>query len=97
MLHIVNQAPFNRSCLADCLRVCEAQAALILIEDGVYAARADGEWAQRIFAKIDKVYALDADIAARGLTGKTAANIIGVDYAEFVQLCCEYSSTHSWY
>jgi tRNA 2-thiouridine synthesizing protein B len=97
MLHIVNQAPFNRSSLADCLRVCDAQAALILIEDGVYAARADGAWAQRIFAKTDKVYALDADLAARGLTGKIAARVISVDYAGFVQLCCEHTSTHSWY
>lgn len=97
MLHIVNQAPLNRSCLADCLRVCDSEAALILIEDGVYAARAGGDWAQQIFARTNKVYALDADIAARGLSGKTAADIISVDYAGFVRLCCEHSSTHSWY
>ena len=97
MLHIVNQSPFNRSCLADCLRVCNSQAAILLIEDGVYAARADGEWVRRIFAKTRRVYALDADITARGLNGKIAADIVSVDYDGFVRLCCEYSSTHSWY
>jgi tRNA 2-thiouridine synthesizing protein B len=97
MLHIINQSPFNRSCLADCLRICNSEAALILIEDGVYAARAEGEWAQRILSKTDKVYALDTDVAARGLTGKIATAVISVDYAGFVQLCCEHASTHSWY
>ena len=97
MLHIVNQSPFTRSCLADCLRVCDAQAALILIEDGVYAALADSEWAQRMVEKTGKVYALDVDVAARGLTGKIATSIISVDYAGFVQLCCEHPTSHSWY
>lgn len=96
MLHIVNQSPFRRSCLADCLRVCDPQAYLLLIEDGVYAAIADSEWAQRMFEKTQHVYVLDADVAARGLTDKVAANIISVDYAGFVQLCCEHTASHSW-
>jgi tRNA 2-thiouridine synthesizing protein B len=97
MLHIVNQSPFNRSCLTDCLRVCNTEAALILIEDGVYAALAGSEWAQRIVETTSKVYALDVDIAARGLTGKIATAIISIDYTGFVQLCCEHPTSHSWY
>ncbi len=97
MLHIVNQAPFSRSCLADCLRVCDAQAIVLLIEDGVYAAIAGSEAAQQIQQKTQRAYVLDADAAARGLTEKLDANFNVIDYAGFVQLCCEHASIHSWY
>ena len=97
MLHIVNQSPFKRSCLADCLRLCDAQATILLIEDGVYAAIADGEWTQNIFEKTKNVYVLEADVAARGLTDRIATHVIGIDYTGFVQLCCEHPSIHSWY
>jgi len=38
MLHIVNKSPFENSSLDSCLRVAAKGAALLLIEDGVYAA-----------------------------------------------------------
>jgi tRNA 2-thiouridine synthesizing protein B len=97
MLHIVNRSPFSHSCLADCLRVCGEHASILLIEDGVYAALADSEWLSRLAAETNRIYVLDADVAARGLGEKISANISRVDYTGFVQLCCEHSSTHSWY
>lgn len=97
MLHIINQSPFNRSCLADCLRICDAQAAIVLIEDGVYAAINGSAWAQRIIEQVDNVYVLQADVDARGLTGKIADPISAIDYAGFVQLCCAHTNSHSWY
>lgn len=97
MLHIVNQSPFASSCLAQCLRICSAPAGILLIEDGVYAALTSGEWLPRMLEKTPRIYVLDADVDARGLTGKIAAAATAIDYAGFVELCCEYSSTHSWY
>lgn len=97
MLHIVNKSPFSHSCLADCLRLCDAQASILLIEDGVYAALANSEWASQMIGKADHVYVLAGDSAARGLTDKMAADIIGVDYAGFVQLCCDHHRIYSWY
>lgn len=97
MLHIVNRSPFASSCLADCLRICRAPAGILLIEDGVYAALADGQWLQRMQEKTPHIYVLAADVAARGLAGRIAAAASSVDYAGFVELCCEYPATHSWY
>ena len=38
MLHIVNKSPFECTSLASCLRVAQRGAAVLLIEDGIYAA-----------------------------------------------------------
>lgn len=97
MLHIVNRTPFAHSALADCLRICDAAAGIVLIEDGVYAALADGEWLDRMREKTQNLYALSADVAARGLADRIGAAVRVVDYAGFVALCCEYPRTHSWY
>lgn len=97
MLHIVNRSPFAHSALADCLRVCDAEAGILLIEDGVYAAVADGEWLARIRAKTPHIYVLAPDAAARGIETRLAPAATQVDYAGFVALCCDYPGTHSWY
>ena len=97
MLHIVNRAPQTGAALADCLRVCEAGSGILLIEDGVVAALANGGWLPRILERTQKLYVLEADVAARGLAGRIAAGARSVDYAGFVALCCEYPGTCSWY
>lgn len=97
MLHIVNRSPFAHRALADCLRACDAQAAILLIEDGVYAALAGGEWLARMRARTASIYVLDADAAARGIATRLDALATPVDYAGFVALCCEHSAAQSWY
>jgi tRNA 2-thiouridine synthesizing protein B len=97
MLHIINRAPLAGNALNDCLRICDAAAGILLIEDGVVAALANGEWLPRILERTHNLYVLDADIVARGLTGKIAGSAKVVDYAGFVALCCEYPGTYSWY
>jgi tRNA 2-thiouridine synthesizing protein B len=97
MLHIVNQAPQTGSALADCLRICDDGAGILLIEDGVIAALANGAWLPRMLERTRRLYILEADVAARGLAGKIAGSVQIVDYAGFVDLCCEYPGTYSWY
>jgi tRNA 2-thiouridine synthesizing protein B len=97
MLHIVNQAPQAGNALTDCLRICDANAAILLIEDGVYAALASGSWLVRIQERTRNLYVLEADVAARGLAGRITGSARVVDYAGFVALCCEYPGTYSWY
>lgn len=97
MLHIVNKSPFSRTALADCLRVIVDTGAIMLIEDGTYAALADSAWAQRLQNCGRAIYALREDCDARGLTARIAAHVRLVDYAGFVQLCCEHTGTQSWY
>jgi tRNA 2-thiouridine synthesizing protein B len=96
VLHIVNRAPGNPA-LADCLRFCSDDAGILLIEDGVYAAVANGPWLQRLLQRTRNVYVLEADACARGLSGRIGEGIERVDYARFVALCCEYPRMHSWY
>lgn len=97
MLHIINRAPLAGTALADCLRICDATAGILLIEDGVVAALAKGDWLARILERTPNLYVLAADVAARGLTDKISDSAQLVDYAGFVALCCEYPGTCSWY
>ena len=43
VLHTLNRAPHSSLVLADCLRVITPPAALLLIEDGTYAATRNNE------------------------------------------------------
>jgi len=97
MLHTINKSPYSNRCLAECLRVCSADDAILLIEDGVYAALAGNDWIKQLLAKTTAVYALQADAAARGLADRIATEVKAVDYAGFVQLCCEQPSMLAWY
>jgi tRNA 2-thiouridine synthesizing protein B len=97
MLHIVNQSPQAGNALADCLRTCDGGAGVLLIEDGVVAALANSNWLRELLERTHHVYVLEADVAARGLTGKIGDQARIVDYAGFVALCCEYPGTYSWY
>jgi len=43
-----------------------------------------------------KIYVLQPDVAARGMTAKLAAGVTAVDYAGFVALVAEHSTNQSW-
>ena len=72
--------------------------ALLLIEDGVYAAtRGNAAEAslKEAMARL-KVYALRADLEARGVAGRVMDGIQLVDYGGFVDLACEQPNCQSW-
>ena len=98
MLHIVNKSPFQTSTIESCLRMAQPGSALLLIEDGVYAATA-GSTAEanlrHACARL-KVYALRPDLDARGMTGKLIDGVTLVDYDGFVDLTVEYKTSLSW-
>jgi tRNA 2-thiouridine synthesizing protein B len=95
MLHIVNKT----ISLASCLRVARDGDALLLIEDGVYAATGaiaaqsglGGEAAKRL-----KVYVLQPDLQARGMAGRHIEAATPIDYAGFVDLVAEHSTNQTW-
>ena len=70
MLHIVNKSPLDRCSLDTCLATAQPGGALLLIEDGVYAATSGNAAAGKLTQAMGqmKVYALKADLEARGLT-----------------------------
>ena len=98
MLHIVNKSPFQTSTLESCLRMAQAGSALLLIEDAVYAATvgSTAEAGLRQACDTLKVFALQPDMDARGVTGKLIDGVTLVDYGGFVDLTVEYPTSHSW-
>ncbi len=85
ILHLVNRT----AALQDCLKIAVADDAVLLIEDGVYAARAPTDTQAR-------VYALKEDVLARGLADRLATGINLVGYEEFVQLASDHQPIVSW-
>jgi tRNA 2-thiouridine synthesizing protein B len=98
MLHIVNKSHAQTSSLQTCLRMAKPGAALLLIEDAIYAATNSGVAASGIAGAIGqlKVYALQPDVDARGMAGKLAAGVTAIDYAGFVDLVAEHPNNQSW-
>ncbi|MDH4191494.1 MAG: sulfurtransferase complex subunit TusB [Betaproteobacteria bacterium] len=98
MLHIVNKSPTERNALESCLRLALDGAAVLLIEDGVYAAARGGAAEARLreAMKRVKVYALKGDLEARGMAARVIEGIELVDYGGFVDLVCERPSCQSW-
>ena len=98
MLHIINKSPSQSRTLASCLRLAQAGSAVLLIEDGVYAATQGNADAADLRAAAGrlKVYALQPDCDARAVTPMLAEGITLVDYGGFVDLVAQHSTTHSW-
>ena len=96
MLHIVNKSHLQTSSLASCLRLAKAGQALLLIEDAIYAATPAGAAATGLAGAQLKLYVLQPDVEARGMTGKLIDGLSAVDYRGFVDLVAEHPNNQSW-
>ena len=96
MLHIVNKSPFMNTALENCVEFIGDDDVIVLIEDGVYAAAAQTSKSNLVesILKKNKVFALQADIKARGIESLTEAVDVA-DYEKFVDLI-EQHVTQSW-
>jgi tRNA 2-thiouridine synthesizing protein B len=97
-LHTVNKSPFHRDSLASCLRFVQPQDAILLIEDGIYAAIA-GTAVSHLLEELQNVpvFVLAPDLQARGiLSTRLIPGIREVDYGGFVDLVAEYRLTQAW-
>jgi len=96
-LHLLSHSPFADSRLASCLHLVNADDALLLCGDAVYALK-DGT-AQRkaldLMPESIALFALDEDVAARGINS-LPSRLQQIDYDGFVELCCHYDRTNSW-
>lgn len=98
MLHTVNKSPFEKNSLESCLAHAQKGSAILLIEDGVYAATkgtkiaATMEEAMKDFT----IYALEPDLKARGVADKVMDGIKVVDYSGFVDLASENDKVQAW-
>nr|VFK50193.1 MAG: tRNA 2-thiouridine synthesizing protein B [Candidatus Kentron sp. TUN]VFK50819.1 MAG: tRNA 2-thiouridine synthesizing protein B [Candidatus Kentron sp. TUN]VFK51258.1 MAG: tRNA 2-thiouridine synthesizing protein B [Candidatus Kentron sp. TUN] len=99
ILHVVNKSPFEKTSLDSCLMHAKEGAAILFIEDGIYAAFSDTVIVDKMKAAIKScdVYALEADIKARGMdVGKVISGIKVVNYGDFVDLVVAHDGIHSW-
>ena len=99
MLHTVNKSPFDNPALQTCLKHARQGSAVLLIEDGVYAAAKETVVAAQIQEALKSVsiYALAPDLAARGMQDRVMDGIRLVDYEGFVDLVVEHNTVQSWF
>jgi tRNA 2-thiouridine synthesizing protein B len=97
-LHTVNKSPLERNALESCLIHAKAGSAILLLEDGVYGAMIGTTFTPRIEYALQtlKIYALRADVDARGIREKLIGQVQLVDYGGFVDLATEHSPIVSW-
>ena len=98
MLHIVNKSPTQARSLESCLRVALPGQAVLLIEDGVYAATKAGAASAGLAEALArlKVYALRPDLEARGVAAALVEGVTAVDYTGFVDLVAEHPNNQTW-
>ncbi len=97
MLHTVNKSSFERNSLQSCLNTIDETSVVLLIEDGVISAtKSTHESMLADLAQQGRVYALQGDLEARGISTKVADNIQLVDYSGFVDLVVEHGTPVSW-
>jgi tRNA 2-thiouridine synthesizing protein B len=87
MLYTVNKSPLMFGNLRSMLRIAPADAPILLYEDGVYAAAKGATSEELIRQALEQhpVYALQADLEARGLPS-LVEGIQVIDYEGFVEL-----------
>lgn len=99
MLHILRHSPGSESRFASCLRGLGPQQSLLLIEEAVYGLlpRSSTLASLQILPGSVGLYALEADILARGLALDDLPDRVRlIDYAAMVQLCSGHSKVVSW-
>mgnify|MGYP001558452933 FL=1 len=98
MLHTVNKSPFDHNTLDTCLKYAKQGSAVLLIEDGVYAAAKGTAVSKKLqdALKTVPIYALKPDIEARGMQNRVLDGVKLVDYGGFVDLVVEHNTVQSW-
>lgn len=97
-LHIIGKSPFRDDALDSCLRAASDGGAVLLIEDGVYAAVADTAASGKLLARADmRFFVLGPDLKARGISEENIMDAVKVvDYGGFVELAAEQDRVQSW-
>ena len=100
ILHTLNK-PLGSLACTNCLNTLRYSAtassnrdSLLLLEDGVYLADRANE--KQVEGLQTKLYAIDADVEARGLLTRLLPEVTLISYVDFVRLVTEHKLTKSW-
>ena len=87
MLYMVNKSPLSTDGLHSLLRIAPTGAPILLYEDGVYAALPNAKSVSTVQGAMANhpIYALDADLEARGID-RVIDGIQIIGYDGFVEL-----------
>ena len=99
VLHLINHSPWESDSLQSCLRLASTGSAILLYENGVYAALCDTAMSARVTESRERLrwYVLEPDLAARGIeTERLMAGIELIDYHGFVKRVTEHRPIQSW-
>ena len=98
ILHTVNKSPFDKNSLESCLKHTTEGSAVLLIEDGVYGALKNTAISSDLKSAMLNVsiYALEADVQARGIDSNLLDGIELIDYKGFVELSIKHDKVQSW-
>lgn len=94
ILHTVNKSPLQHGALDSCLQFMNAADVILLLEDGVFAALANANCGLERAPGL--IYAISADVHARGLQDRLAERIELIDYGGFVDLCVKSTAVKNW-
>jgi tRNA 2-thiouridine synthesizing protein B len=95
ILNTYNKNDITSTSLAACLATIGASDALLLLEDGVYAALPSAGLLTRMPEGV-RLYVLQEDLAARGISDRICPDFNRIDYREFVALTLQYSKLVNW-
>ena len=87
MLYTMNKSPHSTDSLESLLRIAPSGAPILLYEDGVYATMPGAKSVSLLESALadHPVYALDADLEARGI-GDVLPGVQVISYDGFVEL-----------
>ena len=94
LLHTINQSPFSSLSLKSCEKFSIVGDAVVFLENGVYALVHPN---LKLLIQADlKLFALQADILARGLQQRCPDTVKIISYLQFVELCVQYPKQKAW-
>jgi len=96
LLHLLNKSP-EHAALQRCTGFIRRGDCLVLLEDGVYCATSNAGAALRELIKRGiPLYAVSADVEARGLSARLGPDIKLINYEELVALSIQYTKSKRW-
>lgn len=90
MLHIIK----SQQAITDAVLVVDEGDNVLLIEEAVYAANPQHHLYMQL--KGFSLFALQADLAARGISGRVSPSIEVISYLGFVELTAENAQSITW-